>query len=384
MAVRPVTSVNFSVNTRNDIAFSGRKDENRKHSSNIRSTVVAVPLATLIAMSPLNTQSANRANLDVEAAERTELVINAPSQEPQVISSKNFHLGAGQELIFNALSTDGNPDNFEKIQIKWKQPISKAKHETFEMTELSKLNYSVVGDDGNSANGKVSLYEMLTKGLDGRFQGRNMTFSLNDSMAAYLKSLLNSPKNNTDVVQKTYTNKLRPTSENQLQNVPNGNIIKNAPAYKCALKNVGQQDFEGCYGTYTFRYYTFDENEDNMELLTITPPGGTELVCMGAYTNTALFSDGRGGHKEIKYETIKLMDNNDKKYMICDEDISAWLYHITQTSAFNGGYEIKNLPPVEYTILSKGVVAPIERVDEDVNDSNLPEELKVLDGLWLF
>ena len=52
MAIAPISSIGHNSNIKN-VHFAGR-DRHDKSSYSIRNTVMAVPLATLLAMSPLN------------------------------------------------------------------------------------------------------------------------------------------------------------------------------------------------------------------------------------------------------------------------------------------------------------------------------------------
>ena len=114
MTIRPITSVSFKSNY-NKLTFEGRKDKQNNHRpSYVSNTIKSIPLAAIIAMSPLNT------SLNVSAQE--------PVQKELVMSGRVRNatppdaVGKYGECDIDFISTDGNNNNAEIIQLMFFDP----------------------------------------------------------------------------------------------------------------------------------------------------------------------------------------------------------------------------------------------------------------------
>lgn len=113
MAIRPVTSVSFGTHY-NRLAFEGRKDRENHRPSYVSNTIKSIPLAALLAMSPLNS------SMNVYGQE--------PVQKEIVMSGKVRNAtppdatGKYGECDIDFISTDGNNNNAEIIQLMFFDP----------------------------------------------------------------------------------------------------------------------------------------------------------------------------------------------------------------------------------------------------------------------
>lgn len=122
MAIKPIASVDYV--SKNTVNFEGkaRKGKNTGSQGYQTSAMKAVPVAVLLAMSPMNQSSAAGEYNRMTVSPRTELV--AP-QEPQ--NSKLPNLRArrsdGQYFRVWGVSRDDNPKDAETFFFKYKRPL---------------------------------------------------------------------------------------------------------------------------------------------------------------------------------------------------------------------------------------------------------------------
>lgn len=109
MTIRPITSVSYGKNYYSQ-AFEGKKDRRNNHRpSYVSNTIKSIPLAAILAMSPLNS------SMNVYAQE--------PVQKEIVMSGKVRNatppdaVGKYGECDIDFISTDGNNNNAEIIQL---------------------------------------------------------------------------------------------------------------------------------------------------------------------------------------------------------------------------------------------------------------------------
>ena len=112
MAIRPV-SVSFRNNY--NLAFEGRKKKNSEQ-SHVSSPVKAVPLAVLLAMSPLNVDGQNVIKENIATGVKRELADGSYRKDFEYVEESPFVLiGADCEVAF--VSTDGD-DIPETVKLK--------------------------------------------------------------------------------------------------------------------------------------------------------------------------------------------------------------------------------------------------------------------------
>lgn len=100
MAISPVSSVSFR-NNYGQVNFEGRKEKSEYHSSSFTNTLRSIPLATLIALSPLNT---------------TQAQTTAPQEEIVYLQNIDDSLNGSGAVNVWFISTDGDNSNAEKVK----------------------------------------------------------------------------------------------------------------------------------------------------------------------------------------------------------------------------------------------------------------------------
>ena len=178
MAIQPVTSANFTNNKYNNISFGNKSKDVKRHNS-LRSAAMAVPLATLIAMSPMNTYSKTNSNMDIFPV-NTELYQD-DSQKTLIkrVQITNVKGLPGKNYI-NFYDTDGIPNTTEKLTLETIVNPTTSFVQDIDLLQISKekdddgstkLTYSVIGDrfmqkkdaKGNVRKTKVASQREVTK-----------------------------------------------------------------------------------------------------------------------------------------------------------------------------------------------------------------------------
>lgn len=180
MAIQPVTSANFTNNKYNNISFGNKSKDVKRHNS-LRSAAMAVPLATLIAMSPMNTYSKTNSNMDIFPV-NTELYQDDSQKtllkRVQITNVKGL---PGKNYI-NFYDTDGIPNTTEKLTLETIVNPTTSFVQDIDLLQRSKekdddgstkLTYSVIGDrfmqkkdaKGNVRKTKVASQREVTKSV---------------------------------------------------------------------------------------------------------------------------------------------------------------------------------------------------------------------------
>ncbi len=108
MTIRPITPVSFGANY-NRLTFEGRKDNENYRPSYLKNTLRSIPLATLIAMSPLNSNVSLYAQKPVEEV----IVMSGRVQNATIPDA----LGEMPKCEINFISTDGDDNTIEKLNL---------------------------------------------------------------------------------------------------------------------------------------------------------------------------------------------------------------------------------------------------------------------------
>lgn len=146
MAIAPINNVSFR-NNYNQVSFEGKNKEKSHQTSSIKTTLRAIPLATLIAMSPLN---------NVEAQ------TNPTANKEKVVQMQTYKnpVKDGCNVLF--ISNDGNDSDVEAIALQHGRILNYSrtirgvktdleKRENFKqyLDTLKTLNVTYVFEDGS-------------------------------------------------------------------------------------------------------------------------------------------------------------------------------------------------------------------------------------------
>ena len=378
MTIRPVTSAAL-VSNYNNVAFEGKKKKNPNKNLNITKPVsqkLAVPLAaTIIAMSPMGSTSPKA--FELRDNPRNNITLYQPSQAElnngDIISSKAFVLdkkttgGDTYKVRYevNLINNDDDDNDFETIQIKYRDLSNpNGKGSVYNVRNFTTYKFGIVSEDGSESN-NFSLDEIIA--YDTKYDKDaygNYIYLTEKSVCDYVKSQLNSARNNSGFEKSTVIRKLRPSSDFNLQNVAPESTMQNASHrdysdYKC----LGYEDFEGSNGKYKMYYYSLP-NSDDIDLVTISKDGGEQLAVSNNIVSNGIFNADDSDPVTIQYGITKVYDNDRKSYYISDKNLAYALVSIFNNPKVSKMAFSCKAYDREY-ICHKGVVMPLDFSEEE-------------------
>ena len=270
-AISRVTNRGYS-----NISF-GKRGEKPAKNHNVTSPMKAVPLAVLIAMSPLTTTNAENIMRAESNANTIELAQNPQSRV--LIYGDSFKSQNGTDVIVMALNTKGGTDSFDKI-------LLKAGKFTFEAKDLVNREIYLYGENG------VKEGPMYTKEVIGEteYNGKIQRFSfLDPQVVNYVEAVISQPTNQSNIkgVRQAHNNLIVANEEGDLLFVEDDfinhsigilstifefNTEGNEKTYEAALehngrKSMGKDDIyiKGSHGNYILKFYDLDNDLSNFE-----------------------------------------------------------------------------------------------------------------------
>lgn len=371
MAIMPVSAVNAYQN--NIINFQGKKNkESNLHSSTSSPMLKAVPLAVLIAMSPINAQSINNTNnIDynnnnieyVEMPANSLIVSNMHTTTPKdnILGTKEFFerdkAGTSEGVPvygeFKLINSDKNKNNFESIRLRvTRDYFDNGNKADFEGTIVgySQVNFTIIGEDGVPVS-KASFNQIILK--DDK-TGYNIPIS-RPEMCGYMETLLSSPNNNTGIKKNVINRNLRPSPGGGLQNVaPDTSWYQKAKERDEYFgSEIMSAKVQGTFGNYTLRAYNMNNDKSNFERMTIQKDGGPELIVNKLkQVNDKCFNYGYIGN--IVYHQLDVSRRNLGTHAIIDPKLFESLKSVVGLEKFNNAFEVQNVD--ETTIVDENAI----------------------------
>ena len=362
MAIRPISTI--EPKPTNLIQFEGKKKETPKPQPHTSPMVKAVPLAVLIAMSPLSSDAA--ANYRIEPEPNTIELVDVPEvneisdaqQSGRVLSTKRFN------RIFNINTLDVQliqQNNKKSVRFVYTQPNGRTT--VTNKNQLVKYNFSLRSDDGTSKRFTLKQPHSYTDADLAKPASVRIPIVPNDKrVVAYMETLNKKYPGAVEVVQ--YNRIVGPSATGYLENNAGGNSMKTATPKASYGKNIGSNDFDGDNGKYTIRYYSTDGNENNAEVVTVQKAGYPELkVGLVMYHKDTFFSEDNNA-TQLQYGQVILVDAKNKKYNIVDNALTQAMDVVKQSlteqgNAFNNAYAVLSLAN-NYGLTTKGAVFAVD------------------------
>ncbi len=298
MAIQALSSV--TNNAYSKVSFGKRGEKPAKNHSNphVASSLKAVPLAALIAMSPLNTTNAK----DIMRSEYNQNTIEL-AQQPQegnrmFLYPKLFKSANGNNVVVAAVNTKGQEDSFDKI-------ILQSGGFEFEAKDLVDREIYLYSGNGGK-EGPLQIKEVIT---ETELDGKKQRFSFVDpQIVNYVENIVAQSTNESNIkgIRKANSNLIITPQKCDLAFVDD-NYIKNTfiPKMKenfthwfyselmAKTKEKGKEKgiltelkdlsikSDGTFGDYTIRFYDLDKDTNNFELITIQKDGENEYFFKG-------------------------------------------------------------------------------------------------------
>lgn len=364
MAITAVNSVLF----RNNIGFTGNKNKGNKQPEAVRSSSSlskAVPLATLLAMSPLVTtksSAANKIDLDknkIELVEAPQVKQTLPTDGKVVaqkrILSEEDEDGISSEVFVKDVGTKAMP--LHAIYVKVSDLDDRlADREGLEGNVIAVVNlhYNVKGDDGFKGM-ELGVKQVIVQDKN----DENMFWGVSSKpLREYIESVINNPKYTPLPKITDITREIRPTYSTGLQNVATDPSWKQKVAGKSVKpgNQINSAIVEGASGMWVVGAFSKDDNPDNYEAIVIIKDNVQYKVdelrtITGNLENYSLIDT-------ISYNQINVTDADGNKHVILDEELFNILGTLPNDPNFNNAFKTKTTTE-NHLILPNGTISKL-------------------------
>ena len=277
MAIESISSV---VNRGYAPNFEGKKDKSQSRpGTHVTSPLKAVPLAVLIAMSPLTETSAREIMRPINEV----TALAQGQQKENIIYAYTFDTEKLSNVKVEALNTRGNLDGFDKIRIR-------IGDYDFDVKEVIKSNLYLVSADERK-EGPLIFREVKTE-----FNGKQYTF-LDQNVAGFVASIVENfdgNKSNISKIKSREYNFIFDSVYEQFYKInqeETANIFEDYKNNKSNIKGIviNEKEINGSNGKYKLRFYDKDGNKNNYEDITLQKNGYGEFSVDAIYfLNTKL------------------------------------------------------------------------------------------------
>lgn len=376
MAITPVMSLGLNGNNYNT-SFTGRKNNNdgfeyqsNEFSSKKASALKAVPLMTLLAMSPLNTANINASEIADFPEDMIELVetsdvndissVSAAASSKVILASKQFP-AKGSNIsgyIVNLVNTQGNASGFDAVELVTIDANGIAYNDTpARVKAINKINFNIVSDDGVS-QGVLPLTKIVTKPT-----GLAVELTMNnDPIAKYIQQQIANNPNKDVVPVNVYNRTLGMTPSATFQNNSKGNILDKATGYNLSgyTRTAPTKTIVGDNGTYKISFYK--NNADNKPLVTCekTSNPGNPLRVGLVVDHIANIDKDEYSSIVAKYTATILKGGNNNTIVLMDTKLGNELKKYANSSDGKAAFGMFTGWDTDYKIFGKGVIAQID------------------------
>lgn len=355
MAIAPISSVSFR-NNYNQVNFEGKKKE-KSSGLHVSNSIKAIPLATLIALSPLNTVDAD-AQVSVNANRYQTEVANSRQinsfNRADVIEYRDFNYN-GFDVRINLVKDKQNPAT-KNIWMEWEHDsgIGGSGY----VSRFNHIKYNIIGEDSNSG-GNVNfnaIYYMQDGGNSEHLQ----TFS-NPDVCDYVNNLIKN--NRTSVLKKNVVLNLSPTIDGWIKNSRHNNSIDWIEQAKNNVQQwgnkVGFWEVNTDDGKYKVFAYSTDNNNENFERIAIEKEGGPTLQVKDLVGGLAKFETIDNIIKEVDLYQINVKKGNAGVHAIYNQQLWEFIASLYQYKRNNNSIEAFD-SHYRYNILENGDILASE------------------------
>lgn len=317
MSIRPISPVSYT-NGYNQVNFEGRKNRQNNENGNSFSNPVhhklAVPLAATILA--INSASVSAKPLDTvvfEEPNKIEMVDEVEQSSQKVFASKTFtpkySAGLGHYTPQVKLINTKGGTGFDKIV--YSMILNDRSNLDSELGEVIGINNSrltIMGDDGSKGRTFSSKTLKLKKDFSDEL-------AVSKEEIKYIEDAINSADNHGQAKMYNYNKGLRLTYR-ELQNVPNGDIMKDAqPMVSSFGQLCADGVLDGDKERYMLRIYSPDGSGETADDMTLQKDGYPELQVRGIYRDVVTINPKMANEKNFEYGKVMLVgkDKNGKR-----------------------------------------------------------------------
>jgi len=343
MAIEAISGVRN--NGLNSVNFEARKGKKSSPVSNPTSTVKAVPLAVILAMSPMTTTNAENIMRGENQFNRIELVeIPQTQQSGTVVQSQTYKIDEARGVLVDYIDLDGNEDNVELINLYETNKDYKGGKRKIETVYNQNL---YLDTDNGLSNGPLPMqYVQVSwerKNPDsGKIETKIDNYDNVGNMVQYLAAFAKSPYNNGAIkLNKTEQRQhVRPDCTLKEEAALNFYDVKYEPIHKGEC--ISYYDVKTQNDEYKLRMYSTDGNDENYEYMTLQGKNSSEFKIFSVATTKLKMEEPsyNNSTKEdytLYHINIGKLDNTTKKaqYSILDKDLYVAIAGLMKHESFN-------------------------------------------------
>lgn len=364
MAIAPVMNTGLRVNNYNT-NFTGRRNDNNGYVTDVPSVsankgaLKAIPLAALLAMSPLNPIEINASDR-IDEGHRIEMVDNsfnaeevselsAQQQTKKVVASKIFKTkDENYSGIEVRLVNRSGGAGFDGVEIGYINRGMNKPYRYSKVASLNKINFSVISDDGKN-QGQIPMTKIVYEAGIGSAREEQ-----NDEISKYIEDALavNSKKNVIPI--NVYNKRIGMDDIGKFQRKVNGNKFPNAQGFVLDksefTKNTLNRTVKGDDGTYNLSCYKRAQNGKSIMLLEKQGYPGKKFLITAVCYNKAMFNDLEDSPAGVSYYSILLKGKNNvdsDKIALMDTKLAKELLNMYNDYAVTYGNETNYFMPFE-------------------------------------
>lgn len=331
-----------------NVSFEGRKNKSSKNPQ-ITSPMKAVPLAVLVALSPMTTTNAEQIMRSEKNQNVTELT--QTSKKEKVIDKKTIEVGRNK-VIVSSISTDGDDSNFEVVKLRnaVNNGIGVGGYDERIVTGIEYSEPIIY-----MGNAKCSLGEYAGVRLKSpATETSDLTFV--PEIKNYIMSLMSSDANN-NALKKFNVSRDAYISPEYILGIQTGEAPNNIyEAKKLPFEYLGKNNYRKVIDGDVERYVIrgFQKNKPGFEFVTVQ--GAFPEVKVLAMINQSYDMKGESkydlGHKfeDLIAPVIILtdMDSNEPKYAISDVRLSESLLELTKSPHWKSAFKVEDQKYIMY------------------------------------
>ena len=363
----PIAPINNAFTKSYNVGFTSLKTNKEKNTGehHTASTFMkAVPLATMIAMSPLNAANVNGADV-INEAHNIELVeapgMDNAEQSRKIVASKEFpcNTASNAKVRVDLVNTEGG-SGFDKIELVYtgKNGVVYDEGEFNEyVTGITKYNFDVISDDGvNQGTMPLNTFSVRVPLLE----TGDLTLAHDDAVAYITEQLAKNPKKDVIPV-KTYNRKLAPTLGGGLQNNPKAVTINDVSGLNIDMstykKTAPSRVIKGDNDKYTISFYKDKSSGRNLVTCEKASNPGNEFRVAMVGDFSATIEKTQHSPSIATYPLVILRNDKDG-FGLMDNTLANELKNISQSSLGKGAY-ICPAVDYEYMLVGKGAIANV-------------------------
>ena len=295
MAIQALSGVSSKGYT--NINFGKRKEQQPEIKHNVTSPMKAVPLAALIAVSPLTKTNAESIMNPVANENMVELAQPQQSERNYgYLYGKIFKTELGTEVMVYAVNTEGRSDSYDKIFLDALGLTFEAK----EIVDREAYLYSLNGVKEGPLRFKEVVAETELNGHRSRFS------FVNPDIVAFVEAVAAQPTNKSNVqgVRHAYMNLFLESSDGKIVSysdkgknefldvgkdvlgVGENSTLTNElyhDIFKTNLLSEWTKRLEGSHGTYIMTFYDTDDDLSNAERIIVQKEGDGDWDVDGVF-----------------------------------------------------------------------------------------------------